>query len=253
MKFTNISKFVIKFMKGGKINFPFNYLKEVEINGDNDGEGGGESPSELTKIDVIENYVNILYGHYNIEFDVIEETSSREEPVINENFEPTGEVITVTQKNYKFVPKTNVPRVYLNRGDGSSNNDLTANNGLTLNATDTSAVSPVSSISKIIFNNAELTIQQLINYDIVQVGIAKFYINAPNYYYNDYAGYLEYLDWIRNNTIEGVEIPILLYGEPSGDTTRNYNNSGFIPSELFLNGNKGFYSQSVYEVLEEQQ
>lgn len=41
MKFTNISKFIIKFMGGGKINFPFNYLKEVEINGDNDGESGG--------------------------------------------------------------------------------------------------------------------------------------------------------------------------------------------------------------------
>ena len=41
MKFTNISKFIIKFMGGGKINFPFNNLKEVEINGDNDGEGGG--------------------------------------------------------------------------------------------------------------------------------------------------------------------------------------------------------------------
>lgn len=45
MKFTNISKFIIKFMGGGKINFPFNYLKEVEINGDNDGEseGGNEN------------------------------------------------------------------------------------------------------------------------------------------------------------------------------------------------------------------
>ena len=41
MKFTNISKFIIKFMGGGKINFPFNHLKEVEINGDNDGSDDG--------------------------------------------------------------------------------------------------------------------------------------------------------------------------------------------------------------------
>lgn len=57
MKFTNISKFIIKFMGGGKINFPFNYLKEVEINGDNDG-GSGETMDFKTYCDAaIKNYL----------------------------------------------------------------------------------------------------------------------------------------------------------------------------------------------------
>ena len=49
MKFTNISKFIIKFMGGGKINFPFNHLKEVEVEaegGESDG-GGSEDNDEL--------------------------------------------------------------------------------------------------------------------------------------------------------------------------------------------------------------
>lgn len=62
MKFTNISKFIIKFMGGGKINFPFNYLKEVEINGDNDGEGGGGEDSEGFDLDTFKQNIVDIYN-----------------------------------------------------------------------------------------------------------------------------------------------------------------------------------------------
>lgn len=62
MKFTNISKFIIKFMGGGKINFPFNYLKEVEINGDNDGESGGNENSGGFDLDTFKQNIVDTYN-----------------------------------------------------------------------------------------------------------------------------------------------------------------------------------------------
>lgn len=62
MKFTNISKFIIKFMGGGKINFPFNYLKEVEINGDNDGESGGSENSGGFDLDTFKQNIVDTYN-----------------------------------------------------------------------------------------------------------------------------------------------------------------------------------------------
>lgn len=247
MKFTNIKQLLINFKGGGLINFPFKHLKEVDIDGDTDEQSGGGSSTPLTKLDTIKNYVNLLYDRYNIEFDVVEETSTEEIEVEDENEEPTGETATITQKHYKFVPKTSVPRVYLDKNNSSGSTSLGPDNGLALNAGGNSPSDPTV-ISKIILDDTELTIQQLINYDIVQVGIAKFNINFPNEP-EDYAGYLEYLDWIRNNTMEDVEIPILLYGEPTSDTTKGYYSSGLISSRLFLNANKANYSQTVLEVL----
>lgn len=228
-------------------------MKEVDIDGDADEQSGGGSSAELTKLDTIKSYVNILYDHYNIEFDIVEETSTQEIEVVDENEELTGEVLTLTTKNYKFVPKTNVPRVYLNITDGNSYTSLASDNGLILHSTDTRIESSENAISTIIFDGAELTIQQLKNYDIIQIGVAKFTINATNDPY-DYASYIEFLNWIRNNMIEKVEIPILLYSDQSNDddVTKGYNNFGFIPSELFLNGDMSFYSQTIYEVLEEE-
>lgn len=64
MKFTNISKFIIKFMGGGKINFPFNHLKEVEINGDNDGEGGGGEDSGEFDLDTFKQDIVDIYNKF---------------------------------------------------------------------------------------------------------------------------------------------------------------------------------------------
>lgn len=77
MKFTNISKFIIKFMGGGKINFPFNHLKEVEINGDNDGESGEGGGSSENVIDLIR---NLYYTNENINRDTwpFDDLSSKE-------------------------------------------------------------------------------------------------------------------------------------------------------------------------------
>ena len=252
MKIQNPTKLDILFKGGGIIKFPVQNLKQIDIE-PIDGDGGGndeESPAELTKLDVLKNYVNLLYERYNIEFDVVEETSSGdEEEVFDENDNPTGEIITITMKNYTFVPKTSVPIVYLNK-NSSGSISKNGSDGLTLQNTDSSDLSE-NGISKIILDDTELTIQQLIDYDIVQVGTAKLGINLPNDNFNDYAGYAEYLDWIRNNAIENVDIPILLYGEPKSGNTRAYYSDGFIQSSLFLDNDKGYYSQIIFGVLEE--
>lgn len=52
MKFTNISKLLIKFIGGGLVNFPTRYLKEVEVeaeDGENDGGGSGNNDELLLK------------------------------------------------------------------------------------------------------------------------------------------------------------------------------------------------------------
>lgn len=252
MKIQNPTKLDIFFKGGGIIKFPVQNLKQIDIEPIN-GDGGGsdeESPAELTKLDILKNYVNLLY---DIEFDVIEETSTFEEQVMDENEDLTGEVITVTQKDYKFVPKTSVPRVYLDRDTISGSTSPSAYNGLELHTSAIDDLSSPSVISKIILDNTELTVQQLMNYDIVQVGVAKVVINTPHDTINDYAGYLGYLDWIRNNAIENAEVPILLYGEETNDNTKMYYSNGFIGSTLSLNNGIGSYSQTVFEVLEEEQ
>lgn len=77
MKFTNISKFIIRFMGGGKINFPFNHLKEVEINGDSDGESGEGADSSENVIDLIR---NLYYTNKKINRDIwpFDDLSSKE-------------------------------------------------------------------------------------------------------------------------------------------------------------------------------
>lgn len=173
----------------------------------------------------------------------------------DEDEEPTGEVITVTQKTYKFVPKTNVPKIYLIGNDDGAYTTIN-NDGLELHSTNAKGAPPYTSgISKIIFNDTELTVQQLVNnYKIVQVGSARIPINAINeswFDFDNHDSYLEYLDWIRNNTIEIAEVPILLYSEKNDGSTRDYNGSfGFNDARLFLNGNQGYYSQTVYDVIE---
>lgn len=252
MKVQNPTKLDIFFKGGGIIKFPVQNLKQIDIE-PIDGDGGGsdeESPAELTNFDVVKNYVNLLYDRYNIEFDIVEETSTFEEEVEDEDGNSTDEIITATEKGYKFVPKTSVPRVYLNKNSTGTISQY-GPDGLDFSNTILTDMSS-NGISKIILDDTELTIQQLIDYDIVQVGTAKLYINVPNYNYDDYAGYLEYLDWIRNNVVEDIEIPILLYGRPKTGTTRQYLNNGVIQSQLFLNGSKGIYSQSVFGVLEEE-
>lgn len=52
---------------GGKINFPFNHLKEVEINGDNDGESGEGADSSENVIDLIR---NSYYTNKNLNNDI---------------------------------------------------------------------------------------------------------------------------------------------------------------------------------------
>lgn len=229
------------------INFPFKHLKEVDIDGDTDGQGGGGS-APLTKLDTIKNYVNILYQDYNIEFDIVEETSTQEINIFDENHNLTSEVITKTTKTYKFVPKTNVPRVYL---DGSNNNGSTDKNGeYGLNLNSCNIYEDENSISTIIFNDTELTVQQLINYDIIQVGISNIGINYKNENINSYEEYLELLDWFRNNTVEIATIPILLLGEPDPDDgTRMYDSFGLITTHLFLNVDIGIYSQTIEDAL----
>lgn len=51
MKVTKLTKLLISFMGGGKIDFPTRHLKEVEINGDGlDGGGGGQEETDEVKI-----------------------------------------------------------------------------------------------------------------------------------------------------------------------------------------------------------
>lgn len=254
MKFTNIKQLLINFKGGGLINFPFKHLKEVDIDGDTDeqGEGGGSS-APLTKLDTIKNYVNILYDHYNVEFDVVEETSTEEIEVEDENGEPTGEVVTSTTKIYKFVPKTAVPKVYLNPNSGSVTHNANTNNGkATLNYSNSTYPDIVNSISRIDLNGNSLTVLQAIEYNILQVGSGNILLSAINYNFGTYEEYLQYLDFIRNNIIEEVEIPILLLGEPREeiDNVRNYNfDKGLIKSRLFLNTDVGYYSHTISDVI----
>lgn len=50
MKITKLTKLLISFMGGGKIDFPTRHLKEVEINGDGlDGGGGGQEETDEVK------------------------------------------------------------------------------------------------------------------------------------------------------------------------------------------------------------
>lgn len=255
MKFTNIKQLLINFKGGGLINFPFKHLKEVDIDGDTDeqGESGG-SPDQPIKLDTIKNYVNILYDNYNIEFDVVEEISTKEIEVEDENEEPTGEVVTSTTKIYRFVPKTAVPKVYLNPNSGSVTHNANTNSGkVTLNYSNSVYPNIVNSISKIDLNGNSLTIIQAIEYNILQVGSGNILLSAINYNFVTYEEYLQYLDFIRNNIIEEVEIPILLLGEPLGDINivRGYNfDKGLIKSRLFLNTDNGWYSHTVSDVIE---
>lgn len=46
MKFTNLSKLLIKFIGGGLVNFPTRYLKEVELEGEGGESEGGESGND---------------------------------------------------------------------------------------------------------------------------------------------------------------------------------------------------------------
>lgn len=237
------------------INFPFKHLKEVDIDGDTDGQGeGGGSSAPLTKLDTIKNYVNILYDNYNVEFDVVEETSTEEIEVEDENEEPTGEVVTSTTKIYRFVPKTAVPKVYLNPNSGSVTHNANTNSGkVTLDYSNSVYPNIVNSISRIDLNGNSLTIIQAIEYNILQVGSGGIKLTTINDYTETYEDYLQWLDVIRNNIIEIVEIPILLLGEPLGDinTARGYNfDKGLIKSRLFLNNDNGWYSHTVSDVIE---
>lgn len=236
------------------INFPFKHLKEVDIDGDTDEQSGGGSSAPLTKLDTIKNYVNILYDNYNVEFDVVEETSTEEIEVENENEEPTGEVVTLTTKIYRFVPKTAVPKVYLNPNSGSVTHNANTNSGkVTLNYSNSVHPNIVNSISRIDLNGNSLTVLQAIEYNILQVGSGGIKLTTINDYVETHEDYLQWLDFIRNNIIEVVEIPILLLGEPLGDinTARAYNfDKGLIKSRLFLNTNNGWYSHTVSDVIE---
>lgn len=252
MKFTNIKQLLINFKGGGLINFPFKHLKEVDIDGDTDEQSGGGSSTPLTKLDTIKNYVNLLYQDYNIEFDIVEETSTKEIEVEDENQNPTGEVVTATQKLYKFVPKTEVPRVYLS-GDTTGSISTGANGQLQLHSQNVHGINSENSISKIIFNDTELTIDQLKNYDVIQVGVSNITINDVNVRPSSYETYLESLNWFRNNIAEFAEIPILLLGQPASGNTKMYINSGLIQIQLYLNGNVGIYTQTVYGAIKEKQ
>lgn len=46
MKYTNIKKLLIKFMGGGLINFPTRFLRWIKIDGDSEGDDGGEDSSD---------------------------------------------------------------------------------------------------------------------------------------------------------------------------------------------------------------
>lgn len=65
MKFTNLSKLLIKFIGGGLVNFPTRYLKEVEVEaegGENDGGGSGNNDDELIS-NTKKIYASYVNGH----------------------------------------------------------------------------------------------------------------------------------------------------------------------------------------------
>lgn len=119
MKFTNISKFIIKFMGGGKINFPFNYLKEVEINGDNDGEseGGNENTGGFDLDTFKQNIVDI----YNKDADTPITTDNiimpdafvmRELVSFDEQQEPTYHFVDVDLMQFLSSSSIGLPDVF---------------------------------------------------------------------------------------------------------------------------------------------
>ena len=67
MKFTNLSKLLIKFIGGGLVNFPTRYLKEVEVEaegGESDGGGSGNNDELLLKTkQIIADYATDLFGN----------------------------------------------------------------------------------------------------------------------------------------------------------------------------------------------
>lgn len=75
MKFTNLSKLLIKFIGGGLVNFPTRYLKEVEVEAEGGESDGGESENNdellLKTKQLISDYVTRRTGsgttEYNIE------------------------------------------------------------------------------------------------------------------------------------------------------------------------------------------
>lgn len=66
MKFTNLSKLLIKFIGGGLVNFPTRYLKEVEVEaegGESDGGGSGNDDELLLKSkQLIADYCSKTFG-----------------------------------------------------------------------------------------------------------------------------------------------------------------------------------------------
>lgn len=72
MKFTNLSKLLIKFIGGGLVNFPTRYLKEVEVEaegGESDGEGSGNNDELLLKTkQIIADYASAHLGNGTQEY-----------------------------------------------------------------------------------------------------------------------------------------------------------------------------------------
>lgn len=67
MKFTNIRQLLINFKGGGLINFPFKHLKEVDIDGDTDGQGGGDNDSLVdSALSIVNENKNNENFHSNI-------------------------------------------------------------------------------------------------------------------------------------------------------------------------------------------
>lgn len=66
MKFTNLSKLLIKFIGGGLVNFPTRYLKEVELEaegGESDGGGSGNDD------ELVLHTKEVIANRYQVEID----------------------------------------------------------------------------------------------------------------------------------------------------------------------------------------
>lgn len=65
MKITKLTKLLISFMGGGKIDFPTRHLREVEIEGDDlDGGGGGQEEVDVVKQHIDNVVLNIKESNY---------------------------------------------------------------------------------------------------------------------------------------------------------------------------------------------
>lgn len=166
MKFTNLSKLLIKFIGGGLVNFPTRYLKEVELEaegGENDGGGSGNDNELLLKTkQFIADYGSKTFGDGTKEY-----TSDNVElPDFYIYFDRDDKILYECSIEMCYVNPQIIP-VYLNsRNIGEDSIIITDRYHYSLSNTPTESLSsfistlPEGTVNKISFNIDDCIIYQ---------------------------------------------------------------------------------------------